>query len=103
VLQVGQLGPYLCAQPGSLTLPPGATKDVLLRYAPRALGKHDAHVAFQVMAASAAAGGGSGTQQQVVGGCGVEVVAACEVVGARRTGHLPGGPGATAADFTREK
>lgn len=101
--QVAHLGPYIRAQPASFSLQPGASSSVMLRYQPRALGKHDQHVAFEVLAPAAAGAALVGQQQVVpVGGCGVDVLACCEVVGSQRTGRLPGGPTATPADFAHD-
>ena len=101
--QVGHLGPYLRAHPPSFSLQPGACSSMMLRYQPRALGKHDQHVAFEVLAPAAAGAAPVGQQQLVaVGGCGVDVLACCEVVGNQRTGRLPGGPAATPDDFAHD-
>ncbi|KAF6261116.1 hypothetical protein COO60DRAFT_1637017 [Scenedesmus sp. NREL 46B-D3] len=45
---VDRSGPYFSAEPSELQLPPGASATVLLRYLPKALGRHQATLSFQV-------------------------------------------------------
>ncbi|KAF8055917.1 CFAP47 [Scenedesmus sp. PABB004] len=50
---VGRSGPcYFRAEPAELALAPGASAQVLLRYMPKALGRHQASLSFQAMPAA---------------------------------------------------
>jgi hypothetical protein len=79
-------------EPAALSLPPGGAASVLVRYQPKALGRHAARVAF---ALSAAAGGGAQLAEAAV-----EVLGSCLRASGRAP--LPGGPDATPETFAKE-
>lgn len=118
--------------PPALTLAPGASAPLLLRYQPKALGHHSAAVAFSLLPGGEPALGGSstlgsGTQVATLSstgssscsgaggggkssGAGGGSVLATEVVEALGSclalgerAALPGGPEATPETFTKQK
>lgn len=102
-VEAGRGGAYFSAATRALTLAPGASAEVAVRYAPRALGRHEADVAFSAFSAfSAKRSGGGGGGGAALATVAVTAVGGCEHA-AGKAATLPGGVDATPATFARPR